>query len=73
VNNLPEKHNLPLFLQQNKDTCIKIQQYAHENLPQLSIERILEHMHQTIIPEMVRKKPVHCPMMQTMSKRRRNF
>jgi hypothetical protein len=56
VNNLPGKYNLPPFLQQNKDICIKIQQCARENLPWLSIELILEYIHHTIIPEMVSEK-----------------
>jgi len=56
ANNLPGKHNLPPFLQQNKDICIKIQQYARENLPQLSVELILEYIHGTIIPEMLKQR-----------------
>jgi hypothetical protein len=56
ISNLPGKHNLPPFLQQNKDVCIKIQQYARENLPQLSIELILEYLHHIILPEMVKQR-----------------
>ncbi len=56
ANNLPGKHNLPPFRQQNKDICIKIQQYAHENLPQLSIKLILEYIHGTILPEMLKQR-----------------
>ena len=40
--NLPGKHNLPPLLQENKDVSIKIQQYARENLQQLSVELIME-------------------------------
>jgi hypothetical protein len=53
ANNLPGKHNLPPFLQQNKDICMNIQQYARKNLPRLSIELIAEYIHHTIIPEMM--------------------
>ncbi len=35
---LPEKTLLPQFLDENKDICISIQQYARENLNKLSIE-----------------------------------
>ncbi len=45
ANNLPGKHNLPPFLQQNKVICIKIQQFARENLPQLSVKLIVEYIH----------------------------
>ena len=51
--NLPGKHNLPPFLQENKDISIKIQQYARENLQQLSVELIMEYMHETILPQMI--------------------
>jgi hypothetical protein len=50
---LPGKHNLPPFLQQNKDVSIKIQQYARENLPQLSVEFIMEYLHDKILPQLI--------------------
>ena len=51
----PPKHNLPLFLEQNKDACIKIQQYAHEHLHELSIELVCEYIHDVIVPAMVKE------------------
>jgi len=45
ANNLPGRHNLPPFLQQSKDICIKIQQCTHENLSRLSIKLIVECMY----------------------------
>ena len=54
--NLPGKHNLPPFLQENKDVSIKIQQYARENLHQLSVELIMQYLHETVLPNMVEQK-----------------
>ncbi len=59
ANSLPGKHKLPPFLQQNKDICIKIQQYACQNLPQLSVKLVLEYIHDAILPKMVRQQ--RCP------------
>ena len=50
---LPGKHNLPPFLQQNKDIATSIQQYAREHLHELSVELIAEYIHSTVLPKMV--------------------
>ncbi len=48
------KHNLPPFLEQNKEVCTLLQQYARENLSELSVELICEYLHDTVIPKMVK-------------------
>ena len=50
---LPNKHSLPCFLDQNKDKCTKIQQYACKNLHKLSSKLISEYIHDTILPELI--------------------
>ncbi len=50
---MPGKPNLPPFLQENKDISIKIQQYTRENLQQLSVELIMEYVHETILPKLI--------------------
>jgi hypothetical protein len=55
IGSLPEKHNLPPFLQENKDVSLKIQAYARENLHELSIELMMEYLHNTIIPNLVKQ------------------
>ncbi len=51
----PEKHSLPQFLEQNKDICLSIKQYARENLHKLSIEFLSEYLHDVILPKMVKE------------------
>ena len=41
---VPTKHNLATFLDENKDVCEQIQQYARENLPELSIKLMSEYI-----------------------------
>ena len=48
------KHNLPPFLEQNKEVCTSLQQYAREHLSELSVELICEYLHDTVIPKMVK-------------------
>ncbi len=48
------KHNLPPCLEQNKEVCTSLQQYARENLSQLSVEQICEYLHDKVIPKMVK-------------------
>ena len=48
------KHNLPPFLEQNKEVCTSLQQYAREKLGELSVELICEYLHGTVIPKMVK-------------------
>jgi len=54
--NCTSKHNLPPFLQQNTDVCTKIVQYAKENLSQLSVEFLLEYLHDVVLPQMVKER-----------------
>jgi len=52
----PPKHNLPPFLEQNNNACIKIQQYAHEHLHEFSIKLDgCEYIHDVIVPAMVKE------------------
>ena len=55
IGTLPGKHNLPPFLQENKDVSLKIQAYARENLHELSVELMMEYLHNTIIPNLVKQ------------------
>jgi len=48
------KHNLPPFLEQNKEVCTSLQQYAREHLSELSVELICEYLHDMVIPKMVK-------------------
>ena len=50
------KHNLPPFLQQNKDICQSIQQYGHEHLHELSMELMCEYLHDMILPKLVKEQ-----------------
>jgi hypothetical protein len=45
-----------LTLQQNKDICTKLQQYARENLSELLVGLIVEYLHYTILPSMVKER-----------------
>ena len=51
-----QKHNLPPFLELNPDVCSALKTYACANLNKLSIEMMVEYLHNTIIPEMVKKE-----------------
>ncbi len=53
---LPEKPLLPQFLDENKDICTSIQQYACENLNKLSIEFMSEYIHDVILPKMIKEE-----------------
>ena len=53
---LYSKHNLPPFLQQNKDICQSMQQYGREHLHELSMELMCEYLHATILPKMVKEE-----------------
>ena len=53
---LPEKPLLPQFLDENKDICTSIQQYARENLNKLSIEFMSEYIHDVILPKMIKEE-----------------
>jgi hypothetical protein len=55
IGSLPGKHNLPPLLQENRDVSLKIQAYTRENLLELSVELIMEYLHNTIIPNLVKQ------------------
>jgi len=52
---MPNKHNLAPFLDENKNVCEWIQQYARQNLLELSIKLMSEYIHDIIIPSMVKE------------------
>ena len=56
---LPNKMKLPPFLLHNHDVVIKINQYSKENIHRLSAQLILEYLHDTIIPEMIKERDNH--------------
>jgi hypothetical protein len=47
--------NLPPFLEQNKDVCTTMQQYAREHLSELSVELMCEYLDKTVLPKMVKE------------------
>jgi hypothetical protein len=53
---IKQKHNLPPFLELNPDVCSALKTYACANLNTLSIEMMVEYLHNTVIPEMVKKE-----------------
>jgi hypothetical protein len=44
------KHDLPLLLERNQKLCIKIKEYVHEHLAELSSDMLCEYMHNVITP-----------------------
>jgi hypothetical protein len=54
VNLLPGKHNLPPFLQQNQDITIALKEFGREHLHELSVELFLVHIHNVILPKLVK-------------------
>ena len=54
------KHNLPHFLQQNKDICqqryLPVEQYGHEHLHELSMELMCKYLHDMILSKMVEEQ-----------------
>jgi hypothetical protein len=49
-----QKNKLPPFLEQNQDITATIKQYCKEHLSELSVEFLLDYLHKTIIPTMVK-------------------
>jgi hypothetical protein len=49
------KNKLPPFLEQNQDITATIKQYCKEHLGELSVEFLLEYLHQTVVPTMVKE------------------
>jgi hypothetical protein len=54
VNVLPGKHNLPPFLQQNPGVIIALKEFGREHLHELSVELFLVHIHDKILPKLVK-------------------
>ena len=50
---LSKTHNHPPFLQQNPDIYTSMNQFGHEHLADLSIELMMEYLHETVLPQMV--------------------
>jgi hypothetical protein len=48
-----KKHNVPPFLQKNPDICSAMQQHGREHLADLSIEMMVEYIHNIVLPSMV--------------------
>ena len=46
----------PPFLSNNPDVCSKVRRYACENLGTLSVELIMEYLHEVILPKIVMDK-----------------
>jgi hypothetical protein len=53
---IKQKHNLPPFLELNLAVCSALKTYACANLNMLSIEMMVEYLHNRVIPEMVKKE-----------------
>jgi len=53
---IQKKHKLSPFLNDNKDICQAIQQYAHEHLHELSIKFMHEYIHDAILLNMVKEE-----------------
>jgi len=43
--------NLPPILEQNKDVCVAMQEYAREHLSELSVELMCEYLDETLLPK----------------------
>jgi glutamate racemase len=50
------RDNLPPFLEQNKDICTAMQQYAREHLSELSVELMCEYLDEMVLPKMVKER-----------------
>ncbi len=55
IGSVPGKHNLPPFLQENKEVSLKIKAYTRENLHKLSVKLMMEYFHNTIMPNLVKQ------------------
>jgi hypothetical protein len=51
-----KKHDLPPFLERNKKLCISIKIYVRENLAVLSSEMLCQHLHNTLLPVMIKEE-----------------
>jgi hypothetical protein len=50
------KHDLPPFLERNKEICISLKTYIHEQLAELSTEMVCEYLHNTGLPMLVKEE-----------------
>ena len=50
------KHDLPPFLERNKELCIKIKEYVCEHLAELSSEMLCEYLHNTVLPMLMKEE-----------------
>jgi hypothetical protein len=48
-----KNHNLPPFLERNKELCIRIQIFCKENLAELGCEMLCEYLHNTVLLKLV--------------------
>lgn len=46
---------MPFFLAENPDVVVSLTNYCRRNLTTLSVESVYSHIHETIIPELVKK------------------
>jgi hypothetical protein len=51
-----KKHDLPPFLERNKELCISIKTYVRENLAELSSEMLCQYLHNTLLPVMIKEE-----------------
>jgi hypothetical protein len=49
------KHDLPPFLERNKEICISLKTYIHEHLEELSSKMVCEYLHNTMLPMLVKE------------------
>jgi hypothetical protein len=49
------KHDLPPFLERNKEICISLKTYIREHLAELSSEMVCEYLHNTVLPMLVKE------------------
>jgi hypothetical protein len=51
-----EKHDLPPFLERNKELCISIKTYVRENLAEPSSEMLCHYLHNTLLAIMIKEE-----------------
>ncbi len=50
------KHDLPPFLERNKELCMKIKEYVCKHLAELSSELLCEYLHNTVLPMLMKEE-----------------
>jgi hypothetical protein len=48
-------HDLPPFLERNKEICISLKTYIREHLADLSSEMVCDYLHNTVLPMLVKE------------------